>query len=304
MKSLLGNKESYLSYSIAFLFILIMIATAIFFKDKEIILPEIAALSVGIITFRENKWIQGPIHIFLLPSITAILGFGINFLPIILSLKLVLVLIGMLAILRIFKSQLAPALATGLLPIVTNAHSFLFLIAIIFFVLLLYFAIKLFNIKPTENSVPIIYESHNRWLVGLCLIWFLACYFSGFIYFSAIPPVIVVAFESLNNPALKLKVRAKRILTLFIASLIGCLTINYIDNLLIAGLTDLIAVALLLKLMNLRLPPAFAMVILPMILPEKSLEYLPFATLIMSTFFMLSIYFIQKKSYPKPIDFS
>ena len=46
------------------------------------------------------------------------------------------------------------------------------------------------------------------------------------------------------------------------------------------------------------------LVILPMILPEKSLEYLPFATLIMSTFFMLSIYFIQKKSYPKPIDFS
>ena len=141
-----------------------MIATAILFKDKEIILPEIAALSVGIITFRENKWIQRPIHIFLLPSITAILGFGINFLPIILSLKLVLVLIGMLVFLRIFKSQLAPALATGLLPIVTNAHSFLFLISIIFFVLLLYFAIKLFNIKLNyyfKLTEVVLFAQHN-----------------------------------------------------------------------------------------------------------------------------------------------
>lgn len=303
MNSILGNKESFLSYSVAFAFILVMILSAILLKDKEIILPEIAALSVGIITFRENKWIQRPFHIFLLPTITAILGFGINFLPLLISVKLILVLVAMLVTLRIFKSQLAPALATGLLPIVTNAHSFLFLIAIIVFVFLLYLSIKFFRIKSTENSVPIIYVSHNRWLIGLCICWFLMCYFSGYIYFSAIPPVIVISFESLNNPALKLHIRLKRILIMFMASLVGCLTIKYIDNLLIAGLIDLIFVAILLKLIDLRLPPAFAMVILPMILPEESLTYLPFATLLMSIFFMLSIYYIQRKMYPKPIDF-
>ncbi len=303
MNSILKNKGSFLSYIFAFTFILVMILSAILLKDKEIILPEIAALTVGIIIFRENKWIQRPFHIFLLPTITAILGFGINFLPLQLSLKLILVLIAMLLTLRLFKSQLAPALATGLLPIVTNAHSPLFLIAILVFVFLLYLSIKLFRIKPTENSVPINYIGHNRWLIGICLTWFLVCYLTGYIYFSAIPPVIVISFETLNNPALKLYVRLKRILVMFLASLIGCLTIKYLDNLLIAGLIDLTLVAILLKLLDLRLPPAFAMVILPMILPEKSLFYLPIATLVMSIFFMLTIYIIQKKMYPKPLDF-
>ncbi|MDM1548129.1 hypothetical protein HX096_09720 [Empedobacter falsenii] len=303
MKSILGNKESFISYSVAFLFILIMIGAAMIYDDKEIILPEVAALSVGILTFRENKWLQRPFHIFLLPSITAILGFGINFLPIILSLKLALVLVAMLIVLKIFKSQLAPALATGLLPIVTNAESFVFLYAIFLFVLLLFLSIKIFKLKPTENAVPMIYTSHNRWLIGLCIVWFAACYFSGFTHFSAIPPIIVISFESLNNPTLKLTVRLKRILVMFMATMAGCLTMHYLDNWLIIGLIDLIIVMFILKLTDLRLPPAFAMVILPMILPSDSIKYLPVATLIMSIFFMLSIYIIQKVAYPKAIDF-
>lgn len=299
---ILGKKESSVSYIFAFAFILLMIAVAVLFEDREIILPEVAALTVGIFTFREDKWIQRPFHIFLLPSITAILGFGINFLPILFSLKLLIVLIGMLLTLRLFKSQLAPALATGLLPIVTNAHSFLFLFAIFAFVLVLFCLIKVLKIKPIEDSVPIIYVSHNRWLIGICIIWFLIAYFLDYVYYSAIPPVIVIAFESLNHPSLKLNVRLKRILALTGASLIGCLTIQYLDNLIIAGLIDLLLVAVLLKVMNLRLPPAFAMVLLPMIMPEETIQHLTLATFLMSTYFMIGIYIIQKKKYPNPID--
>ena len=87
------------------------------------------------------------------------------------------------------------------------------------------------------------------------------------------------------------------------ATMTGCLTMHYLDNWLIIGLIDLIIVMFILKLTDLRLPPAFAMVILPMILPSDSIKYLPVATLIMSIFFMLSIYIIQKVAYPKAIDF-
>lgn len=279
-----------------------MIAIAVFFEDHEIILPEVAALTIGIFTFREDKWLQRPLNIFLLPSITAILGFGINLIPMQFSLKLVTVLIAMLLTLRVYKSQLAPALATGLLPIVTNAHSFIFLFAIFAFVLLLFCFIKILKIKPIEQSVPIIYTSHNRWLVGICLFWFLLCYLLDFIYYSAIPPVIVIAFESLNHPSLKLSVRIKRILALTGASFIGCLSIQYFDHYIYAGIIDLILVTILLKSLNLRLPPAFAMVLLPMIMPEKTIFHLTLATFIMSTYFMISIYLIQRKVYPNPVD--
>lgn len=45
------------------------------------------------------------------------------------------------------------------------------------------------------------------------------------------------------------------------------------------------------------------MVILPMIMPEKTIEHLPLATFIMSTFFIMGIFMIQKQLYPDPIDF-
>lgn len=301
-QSILRNKESINSYIFSFIFISMMIAIAVFFEDHEIILPEVAALTIGIFTFREDKWLQRPLNIFLLPSITAILGFGINLIPMQFSLKLVTVLIAMLLTLRVYKSQLAPALATGLLPIVTNAHSFIFLFAIFAFVLLLFCFIKILKIKPIEQSVPIIYTSHNRWLVGICLFWFLLCYLLDFIYYSAIPPVIVIAFESLNHPSLKLSVRIKRILALTGASFIGCLSIQYFDHYIYAGIIDLILVTILLKSLNLRLPPAFAMVLLPMIMPEKTIFHLTLATFIMSTYFMISIYLIQRKVYPNPVD--
>ena len=45
---ILGKKESSVSYIFAFAFILLMIAVAVLFEDREIILPEVAALTVGI----------------------------------------------------------------------------------------------------------------------------------------------------------------------------------------------------------------------------------------------------------------
>lgn len=90
---------------------------------------------------------------------------------------------------------------------------------------------------------------------------------------------------------------------MFLVSMIGCLTMHYLENWLIIGLIDLIAVLTVLKLTDLRLPPAFAMIVLPMIMPEESIKLLPVATLLMSIFFMISIYIIQKIAYPKAIDF-
>ncbi len=92
MKMVLSPK----SYVLAYVFIFVMVVVAYIQQDHEIILPEIAAMAVGLWVYRDKQWLNQPDKIFILPSLTAILGFAINFMPITYLFKLVLVLIVML----------------------------------------------------------------------------------------------------------------------------------------------------------------------------------------------------------------
>jgi predicted ABC-type exoprotein transport system permease subunit len=118
------------SYLAAFVFIVLMVAAAYGLNDREIILPEMAAMAVGLWVYRDKQWLNQPDKIFILPSLTAVIGFCINLMPISYLFKLVLVLCAMLLVMRMFNYILPPALATGFLPIVTQAYEISFLISI------------------------------------------------------------------------------------------------------------------------------------------------------------------------------
>lgn len=61
-------------YTVAYGLILLMTAAVFSFKDKEIILPELAALSIGCFIYKKSMDCQA-LHLFLLPSVTASIGF-------------------------------------------------------------------------------------------------------------------------------------------------------------------------------------------------------------------------------------
>ena len=55
-KALLNPK----SYLAAFVFIGLMVAAAYGLNDREIILPEIAAMAVGLWVYRDKQWLNQP----------------------------------------------------------------------------------------------------------------------------------------------------------------------------------------------------------------------------------------------------
>ncbi|MEO8254611.1 MAG: hypothetical protein ABI554_09530, partial [Flavobacterium sp.] len=59
-------------YAATYGLIILMTAAALSFKEKEIILPELAALSVGCFLYKKNTWTAKPLYLFLLPSVTAL----------------------------------------------------------------------------------------------------------------------------------------------------------------------------------------------------------------------------------------
>ncbi|MBD8497337.1 hypothetical protein [Paenibacillus arenosi] len=58
MNSAISKRETFISYFLAIALILSMVAAALLFNDREIILSEIAAMAIGVWVYREAGWIR------------------------------------------------------------------------------------------------------------------------------------------------------------------------------------------------------------------------------------------------------
>lgn len=289
-------------YIMAYGLILMMTAAAFSFNQKEIILPELAALSIGCFLYKKNTWTDKPMHLFLLPSTTAFIGYFINQLELDMAAKIVLVLMIMFMMLHFIKSNLAPALATGLLPIVTNCDSYIFLISILVFTGLLAVSAALFfrteNVEqmPKEESKPVL---SIMVFLAVLIVWVIICYVADVMQMAAIPPIIVLGYESINKKMYSLTMMYKQVTALVLAAFIGSQTIYYLDNFLLAAVLNFVGVSIILHLLKMKMPPVYGMVMLPMILPGYSHVYFAVNVAVTSLVLMGTIYFLINKTSVK-----
>lgn len=186
------------AYIISFAFIIAMMTASVILKDHENILPEVAAMAIAMWVWRDAGWIRQPSKIFLAPSITALIGFVVNQLPISYLGKVILTLILMMLFLRIIQSNLGPSIATGLLPVVTNATEWSFVLSVFILTFLLMLGVLLFGLhKGLEKKVKIQYKYMVVFLV-LIFVWIALCSIVGY-PLAVIPPILVVVFESLQK---------------------------------------------------------------------------------------------------------
>lgn len=294
------NKIFYYKSIVGFTIIILMIIAAMIFKTREIILPEIAALAIGCLVYQNPIWLSKPLHIFLLPSITALLGFLVDMLAIGYAYKLFLILVLMLLVLRIFKSSLAPALATGLLPVITNAASYSFIISILLLTSALSLYVAFSNTEKKNSSVPKQENSRDGILYMVFIVlWILICNQEKWMFMAALPPVIVTGYEAAHKKVYDMVSLKKQVVCLFLASFVGIQALLFFDNLLLVVLADIAAVALILKILKFRLAPAYAMAILPMILNNVSYTYFYFQVLLMSIIIFGAVYLYKNFSIRK-----
>lgn len=194
----LTSRQEGWSYFFAFVFIVMMVTAASFWDDREIVLPEIAAMAVALFAYREQSWMRHPEKIFLWPTVTALLGFGINLLAIPFALKLVLVLVGMLLFFALFRYSLAPALATGFLPVVTNATEPSFVIAIVLSTFLLMVAVVVGRLRKTADRSVLIRPQTLLMYGAIVSVSIGIAAAIGHLHLAVLPPVAVVVYESLH----------------------------------------------------------------------------------------------------------
>ncbi|TVX93211.1 hypothetical protein [Paenibacillus agilis] len=283
MNSAISKRETFISYFLAVALILGMVAAALLFNDREIILPEIAAMAIGVWVYREAGWIRQPSKLFIAPSLTAIIGFAVNQLDIAYLAKVSLTLALMMLSLRIIRSNLAPSIATGLLPLVTNATEWSFVLSVLVFTFILMLGVLLFRLNEgLEKKVPINYKYMLVFLV-ISFVWMGACTLAGFPQASVIPPILVVVYESLQKPMYNGKMAFKQALVLTISATVGTLLYYAIDSWIIVTMLDIICMLILLRIVGIRVPAVFAFPLLPFVFPEEVVAVLPLVALIATT---------------------
>lgn len=290
MNSSISKNKLILSYTLAFILIFVMVAASMILKDPEIIFPEIAAMAIAMWVYREPGWIRQPSKIVIAPTVTAVIGFLMNQLPVDYIGKAILTLVLMMLFLRIIQSNLSPSLATGLLPIVVNAEHWSFIISVVAFSLIIFLGVLLFKLnKGLEKRVEIQYKDMVVFLV-IHSLWIGLCWLFKYPQFALIPPIAVVAYESLQKPMYKGKMAVKQVAVLTTSAAVGSLLYSTVDSWILILLLNIVMMLLLLQIVGMRLPAVYAFPLLPFVFPSHVVPFLPVGSLIGSVFFFGSVW--------------
>lgn len=288
------TKRDVRDYFIGFALVLTMVGIATWLNDYEIILPEIGALTAGMWIYHNPTWVSQPLKIFLAPSGTAVIGFVVNQLPISYPEKVGITLLFILLLLNVLRSTLAPSFATGLLPIIINATHWSFILAIFAFTLTLMVGVLLQgHYKGQPAGQPLHYQ-HMLGFVLAAAVWIGAVWLAGYPQMAGIPPVLVVFFEVSQKSSYSGKLAVKHIIALGGAATIGVLVHLVIGSWLLATLITLPLVFVLLQLLRIKLPAAYAFPLLALVLPANMFHTLPIAATLAACFFLGATFAYRK----------
>ncbi len=267
--------------------VLAMLFIAMVFAAKVIIFPEIAALAVGSLVYNEERWVASRLFFWLLPSLSALLGVLINYTNFPLFIKELVALFLVLLLLQVFRSQVAPSISAAILPIVLGVHSWLFVLSVTVLTITVTGLHKATKSVSSNKSMGL---RDRKSLIEYCLIaslWIVVTYVLPF-HLKVIPPLLVVFYEMIPKRDRPKKDFIGRGVFLIVVAILGVLVAGLFgQDLVLIGLVDVLLVALLAKRMALRLPPAFAIALLPIVFRGSGLMYI--AVVMMTILFLFGL---------------
>ncbi|MDE2344305.1 MAG: HPP family protein [Betaproteobacteria bacterium] len=258
---------------------------------STVLFPEMGALSHDVLTRPRGTWARAPLALALTPVVTAMMGivlarhFAFGVVPVLLSVGTTV------AILQMFHSPIAPALSAGLLPLVLGVTTWWYPPAILLGTagLALLAALRSTPYAPhaaseappaTADDEAEAAASGWAWLppffAFLLLVTTLADATDWRLFLF--PPLVVMAYEMFAHPAAC--PWAARLWALLLAStlsaVMGVTLVGMLGASVVAAVLTLGAGILLLRLLDLHVPPVLAIGLLPFVMPHPEWR-LPFA---------------------------
>ncbi len=294
-------------YIFGILMALFMVCIAEFSGEKEIIFPEICALTIGAWVSEQQPWQTNKRRIFFLMSFAALFGVLIVRyvqIPLIFQVCLCFGFTGF--ILTLFKTNFIPIISACILPVYLETTSWVYPVSVAVMSLIIIFAqylMEKFHFRPVNRFTPCEFNIKTqiiKWSKLLLVFGLIALipFKTHQIYFLA-PPLIVM-FTEFANPKRKKKKKLFYIIGLMtFAAFTGCL-LRYILNiylnfpLYICTALACIILFIALNKIKINFPPAGAILLIPMILDKTFLFLFPFEVFIGAVILSFTSVFLFK----------
>ena len=275
-------------YIFGILMALLMVFVAEISGEKEIIFPEICALTIGAWISEQQPWNTNKRRIFFLMSFAALFGvLVVKYVhcPLIFQVCLCFAFTGF--ILTLSKTNFIPIISACILPVYLRTDSWIYPISVCAMALIIIIAqwyMEKMHLRPVNNFIPCDFDLKVqviKWSKLLIVFGLLALipFKTHQIYFLA-PPLIVM-FTELANPQSPARKRPQYIVGLMtFGAFTGCvirLLLNSYFQLPLSICTAVACVILFAALDKLKInfPPAGAILLIPMILDENLLIRFP-----------------------------
>lgn len=298
-KLLFSDKVQLKRYICAMTMILLMIGTAEWLGEKEIIFPEMAALTIGMWIVDKRVWQVTRTQMVILLTLGALAGVCIvrySTFPLLANLAFAFSFAAIC--LTLSRSTLIPLLSACMLPVLLGTVSWVYPLAV--FVMSLLVAVgqkglETLRLREAVQYVPVMRswsERLQRWLMLLLLMLCVAslAIYSSNLYFI-LPPLIVTYVEFANSKAGFRNRPVQVLLVLFSAAIIGVFFqwvghyYLHVPEFVIA-LLIFICLFTIFEFLGKFFAPAGAIALIPMIVPREGLLWLPLQVLTGATIFI------------------
>ena len=286
------NQKSLLTHGLTLAVVVLMVGSSELSGQREIIFPEVTAIAVGLFLAPKQSWQVSKPRIFWLITLCAWAGLFISlWMPGPLWGKLWAAFFFCQLVLLVSGTSFAPLISAGVLPVMLGSESMVYPIAAMALtglLVLLRLALEQGGQKEKAPFTPLPPPDKSQWLrllarcgIGSACIG-LAVWLNT--PFAAAPPILVAftEFSRPGNPARKTPFRTAGLI--FFCALAGAACRYFLTMELGWWLTlsaaGAVAVMLgLMKAFRLYLPPAGALAILAMLIPENAVVWYPLEVL-------------------------
>ena len=283
-------------YIFAVIMAFAMIIIAEISGEREIIFPEICALTIGAWISEQQPWMCNKRKMFFLVSIAALFGVSVTRyfpMPLIFQVCLCFAFTGF--VLTLTRTTLIPIISACILPVYLGTKSWVYPISVSIMALIIIFAQWLMeknHLKPKNEYIPCNFDLKTqiiKWTKLLVVFAIIALipFENHQIYFLA--PPLIVTFTEFSNTKSPLRNKPFHIIGLMtLASAIGCILREVLNLYLHLPLTICATLACCLLFFTFDkvktlFPPAGAILLIPMILKTNYLKLLPLEVLIGAT---------------------
>lgn len=309
----MNNNIKWQRYLYSLLMIVTMVGVAEWIDEKEIIFPEMAALTIGMWIVDKRVWRISRIRMLLLMTLGAIAGICIvRYSPFPLLANLGIAFAFSAVCLMLSKTTLIPQISACMLPVLLNTESWVYPIAVFIMSLIVIigqFWMEKGNIRQKINFSPVNKNRPKeilRWILLFCTLLIVAVipvYTSNL--YCILPPLIVTYVEFASSKAGFRNRPVQIFLILLFSATMGTIFQLVLHTYL--GLSEsIVALSVTLCLFGLYewtgkyFAPAGAIALIPMIVPQENLLWLPLQVAIGAALFISLAMLLFLKCYKWP----